>query len=57
MFRRRVREGMEGRLAEGDHLHLLIDTFLRLHERLCVEQRGIERPIRYEAAGDETTGV
>lgn len=55
MFRRRVREAMEGRLAEGDHLHVLIDTFLRLHERLCVEQDGIERRIRHEASADETT--
>ena len=55
MFRRRVREVMEGRLAEGDHLHVLIDTFLRLHERICVEQDGIERRIRHEAAADETT--
>lgn len=55
MFRRRVREAIEGRLAEGDHLHVLIDTFLWLHERLCVEQDGIERRIRHEAATDETT--
>lgn len=55
MFRRRVREAMKGRLAEGDHLHVPIDTFLRLHERLCIEQNGIERRIRREAATDETT--
>ncbi|MEM7731066.1 MAG: IS110 family transposase [Pseudomonadota bacterium] len=55
MFRRRVREAMEGRLAKGDHLHVLIDTFLRQHEQLCVEQSGIERRIRHEAAADGTT--
>ena len=55
MFRRRVREAIDGRLAEGDHLHILIDTFLHLHEQLCVEQNGIERRIRHEAAGNETT--
>ena len=54
MFRRRVREAMEGRLAEGDHLHVLIDTFLRLLERLWAEQDGIERRIRSETSPDET---
>ncbi len=55
MFRRRVRDAVEGRLAEGDHLHVLIVTFLRLHEQLCAEQNGIERRIRHEVAADETT--
>ena len=55
MFRHRTREAMGGWLAEGDHLRVLIDTFLRLHERLCVEQNRIERRIRHEAASDETT--
>ena len=55
MYRRRVREATEGRIAAADPMTAILEAFLRLHEGLCDEQRGLDDRIKAAAARDDAT--
>lgn len=55
MYRRRVREAVEERIAPDDPMGAIVATFLSLHERLCEDQRVFDDRIKAAAARDDAT--